>query len=77
MEKGEGLICVIFIMNKALLNRVFRFTLKLEFRFEAWGAHADRYGRATDPKKIYRPINDSIPAIFVFNGNFNGEMARF
>ena len=32
-------------------SRVFRFTSKLEFRFEAWGAHTDRYDKATDPKK--------------------------
>ena len=34
-----------------LTIRVFRFTSKLEFRFEAWGAHADRYDRAIDPPK--------------------------
>ena len=28
-------------------------------------------------KKNHRPINDRIPAIFAFNGNFNGEMAQF
>ena len=28
--------------------RVFRFTSKLEFRFEAWAAHVDRYDRAKD-----------------------------
>ena len=54
-------------------SRVFRFTSKLEYRFEAWGAHADRYERAKDPKKIYRPINDILPALFVFNGNCNGD----
>ena len=27
--------------------------------------------------KIYRPINNRIPVIFVFNGIFNGEMALF
>ena len=43
----------------------------MEFRFKAWGAYADRYDRATDQK------NDSLPALFVFNGNFNGEMVRF
>ena len=58
-------------------NRVFRFTSKSEYRFEAWGAHADRYERAKDPKKIYRPINDILPALFVFNGNFNGEWPDF
>ena len=26
--------------------------------------------------KFHRPINDRIPAMFVFNGNFNGEMAH-
>ena len=52
-------------------HRVFRFTSKLEFCFVAWGAHADRYDRATDQKKNYRPINDRIPAIFV------GEMTQF
>ena len=50
-------------------SRVFRFTSKLEFRFEAWGAHTDRYDKATDQKKNYRPINNKIPAIFVFNVN--------
>ena len=60
-----------------VMIRVFRFTSKLEFYFEAWAAHADRYERETDQKKIYRPINYRIPVIFVFNGNFNGEMARF
>ena len=31
------------------------FTSKSEYRFETWGAHADRYDRATDPKKIIDP----------------------
>ena len=35
--------------------RVFRFTSKSEFRLYAWGAHADRYDRATDQKKIIDP----------------------
>ena len=52
-----------------LVTKVFRFTSKLEFCLVAWGAHAYRYDRATDQKKIYRPINNTIPAIFVFNGN--------
>ena len=38
-----------------LTSWVFRFTSKLEFCFNAWGAHADRYDRATDPKKIIDP----------------------
>ena len=36
-------------------HRVFRFTSKLEFCFVAWGAHADRYDRATDQKQIIDP----------------------
>ena len=31
-------------------TRVFRFTSKSEFRLYVWGAHADRYDRATDQK---------------------------
>ena len=65
------------LFKTRLVTRVFRFTSKLEFCLVAWGAHAYRYDRATDPKKIYRPINDILPALFVFNGNFNGKMARF
>ena len=34
---------------------VFRFTTMLEFCFVAWGAHADRYDRATDQKQIIDP----------------------
>ena len=60
-----------------MCNRVFRFTSKSEYRFEAWGVHADRHDRATDQKKNYRPIHDILPALFVFNGNFDGEMAQF
>ena len=57
------------LFKTRLVTRVFRFTSKLEFCLVAWGAHAYRYDRATDQKKIYRPINNTIPAIFVFNGN--------
>ena len=34
---------------------LFRFTSELEFCFEAWGAHADRYDRATDQKQFIDP----------------------
>ena len=36
-----------------------------------------RIGMIGPQAKIYRPINNRIPVIFVFNGNFNGEMGRF
>ena len=39
----------------SLASRVFRFTSKLEFRLFALAAHADRYDRATDQKKIIDP----------------------
>ena len=45
--------------------------LKVRILLEAWGAHADRYERATDPQKNYRPINDILPALFVFNGKWS------
>ena len=35
----------------AITSRVFRFTSKSKYHFEAWGVHADRYDRATDQKK--------------------------
>ena len=55
----------------ALDIRVFRFSSKSEYCFKAWGVHADRYDRATDQQKNYRPINDILPAPFVFNGKWS------
>ena len=54
----------IYRTSTCMDSRVFRFTSTLEFRFEAWGAHADRYDRATDQKKSYRPINNKIGIVF-------------
>ena len=36
-----------------------------------------RIGMIGPQAKIYKPINNRISVIFVFNGNFNGEMALF
>ena len=40
-------------MEIDVLIRVFRFTSKSEYRFEAWGAHADRYDIPGSPIDVW------------------------